>query len=152
MHACACFGKWRVHLALVQAALTVATLNLSVSNQALRKAAVQSLPLEAARESEMWISGKKKYENAAEARGKATFLPPASRYVYSRRTKKWNQWPFTELGVRHRINSFTLASRLWDCKQNLCHHLYIKSVSGRCESITIIKLLGRNNSLSLSHS
>ena len=88
MHACACFGKWRVHLALVQATLMVAALNLSVSNQALRKTAVQSLPLKAATESEMWISGKKKYENATETRGKATFLPPASRYVYSRRTKK----------------------------------------------------------------
>ena len=89
LHACLCLlWKMASSSALVQAALTVAALNLSVSNQALWKAAVQSLPLEAARESEMWISGKKKYENTAETRGKATFLPPASRYVYSRRTKK----------------------------------------------------------------
>ena len=59
MHSCACFGKWRFHLALVQAALTVVALNLSVSNQALQKAAVK----QAARESKMWLNGKK-YENA----------------------------------------------------------------------------------------
>ena len=70
MHACACFGKWRVHLALVQAELTVAALNLSMSNQALRKAAVQSLPLEATRENEMWISEKKRTKTPQKLWGK----------------------------------------------------------------------------------